>query len=394
VLHYVGNGLEHHENGINNIRAVACLDGLHGSVDGEGGNYLPASAGLKELTLYEEKPLKHLGPIGADVYPVLYDYRQECHTMTGMDTILSEQPYPIKGMIVTGANPALTNPNTTKVIKALKSLELLVVREVFMTETAELADYVLPAATYLERSELHIHGGRQLMGLTQRVVQFPECQDEYDFWHDLAHRLGAGKWFPWESEEELNRWRLEGTGITVEQLTAHPEGIVYEPVRYQKYKESGFKTPSGKFEFVSAYLKRYGYAYLPEYIAPAYLSKPNPDYPYVLITGARHVVYLHGRNRNLDAARSAIPQPEIEIHPEDAKRLGVKTGDTVSVTSTVGSVEVPVTVVHPNYILPGVVQVTHGWSEANINQITHDDINDPIDGFPLAKAVEVRIEKA
>ena len=175
VIHYVGNGLEHHENGINNIRAVACLDGLHGSVDGEGGNFLPASSGLKELTIYEEKPLQHLGHIGAEKYPVLYDFRRECHTMMGMDTILTEKPYPIKGMILTGANPALTNPNTAKVIKALKALELFVVRDIFMTDTAELADYVLPAATYLERSELHTHGGRQLMGLTKRVVQFPDC---------------------------------------------------------------------------------------------------------------------------------------------------------------------------------------------------------------------------
>ena len=191
----------------------------------------------------------------------------------------------------------------------------------------------------------------------------------------------------------MNRWRLDGTGITVEQLAAHPEGIIYEPRRFQKYKEKGFNTPSGKFEFVSEYLRDYGYAYLPEYIPPAYLSKPNPAYPYVPITGARKVVYLHGRNRNLQPARSAVPEPEIEIHPDDAIKLGVKTGDVVSVTSIVGSVEIPVTVVHPNFILPGVVQVTHGWSEANINKITHDSINDPIDGFPLAKSVEVSIEK-
>jgi len=393
VIHYPGNGLEHHENGINNIRAVACLDGLVGSMDEEGGHFMPEGPNLRELTIYEEKPLRYLDPIGADKYPVLYDFRQECHSMMAMDTILTEKPYPLKGMILTGANPALTNPYTNKVVKALKALELFVVREIFMTKTAELADYVLPAATYLERSELHCHAGLQVLGLSQSVVQFPGCQDEYTFWRDLAHRLGAGAWFPWESEDELNRWRLEGTGITAEQLAAHPEGIPYKPKRFHKYKKKGFNTPSRKYEFVSEYLKDYGYAYLPEYTPPTYLSKPNRVYPYVMITGARKVVYLHSRNRNLESARSAIALPEIEIHPDDAVKLGVKTGDTVSVTSTVGSVDVPVTVVHENHILPGVVQVTHGWSEANINKITHDDINDPIDGFPLMKAVEVRIEK-
>jgi anaerobic selenocysteine-containing dehydrogenase len=142
--------------------------------------------------------------------------------MTGMDTLLTEKPYPIKGMILTGANPVLTNPNSDKVEKALQALDLFVVREIFMTETAQLADYILPAATYLERSEIHCHTGLQVMGVTKAVVKFPDCQDEYTFWHDLAHRLGAGEWFPWESETELNQWRLEGTGLTLEQLAAHP----------------------------------------------------------------------------------------------------------------------------------------------------------------------------
>ncbi len=393
VVQYVGNGLEHHENGINNIRAVACLEGLLGSVDEDGGHYLPEGPGLRELTLYKEKPLRHLEPLGADKYPALYDFRKECHSMTLMDTLISEKPYPIKGMILAGANPALTNPNSKKVVEALKSLELFVVREIFMTATAELADYVLPAATYLEHEEIHIHSGLQVIGLTQPIVTYPNCQDDYMFWHDLAIRLGAEEWFPWASEDELVRWRLEGTGFTAEELLAHPEGTVYKPKRFQKYKDGRLNTPSGKFEFVSEYLRNYGYPYLPEYIPPAYIRTPDPEYPYVMITGARKLVYSHARNRNFRRARSATPNPEIEIHPEDAQRLGVKTGDWVRVTSPVGSVDIAVTVTPPGEILPGVVQATHGWREANINLITHDDINDPIDGFPLMKSLEVRIEK-
>jgi anaerobic selenocysteine-containing dehydrogenase len=393
VIHYVGNGLEHHENGINNIRAIACLDGLVGSLDEDGGHFMPEGPGLRKLTIYDEKPLRHLAPIGADRYPVLYDFRQECHSMMVMDTILTEQPYPLKGMILTGANPVLTNPNTNKVVKALSALDLFVVREIFMTETAELADYVLPAASYLERSEIHCHRGLQLIGLTQPVVNHHDFQTEYTFWRELAHRLDAGRWFPWESEDELVRWQLDGTGITVEELHAHPEGVGYKPKRFQKYKEEKFNTPSGKYEFVSNYLKNYGYAYLPEYTPPAYLRKPNPEFPFVMITGARKVVYLHSRNRNIKPTRSAAAHPEIEIHPNDAVKLGVKTGERVRVSSSVGSLDILVNVVKAAYILPGVVQVTHGWREANINLITHDDINDPIDGFPLMKSVAVRIDK-
>ncbi len=390
---YAGNGLEHHQNGINNVRAIACLDGLLGNLDHEGGNFTAERPGFSELTLYNEKPLRHLEPIGADKYPVLYDFRHECHTMTAMDTILTGKPYPLKGMILGGANPALTNPNSQKVIRALKSLDLFVVRELFMSETAELADYILPAASFLEHSELHCHPIHQTMSLSKEIVTFPNCDNEYVFWKKLSARLGVENYFPWENKEALNRWLLKDTGITLENLLEHPEGYQFKPRRFQKYKEEGLPTPSGKFEFGSTYLENYGYPYLPEYTPPTYKSSPNPEYPYVLVTGARKVFYTHGRNRNFKRCRTAIPHPEIEMNPIDAEKIGVTTGDMVTVTSTVGSVDIPVKVVHASNILPGVTQVTHGWKESNINLITHDDRNDPIDGFPLMKSVEVKITR-
>lgn len=393
VVNYVGNGLEHHENGINNIRAVACLDGLLGSLDAKGGNFVSERPKLRKLTLYEELPLLDLEPIGRDKYPVLYDFRQECHTMMAMDTMINGKPYPLKGMILTGANPVLTNPNTNKVIKALKALELFVVRDLFMTETAQLADYILPAASYLERSELFYYPGLQNLGLSKRVKVYPDCQDEYDFWHDLAHRLSVGQYFPWESEEELNEWLLTDTGITVNDLAAHPESLNCMPKHYKKYKSEKLNTPSGKFEFTSDYLADYGYQLLPEYFSPKYLSKPSEDYPFVMITGARKANYLHGRNKTFKTTRTTMQNPEIELHPEDAKELEVETGDIVKVTSSVGSIEIPVKIVKDREIKTRVVQITHGWRKANVNMLTHDDINDPINGFPLMKAVEVRLEK-
>lgn len=389
---YAGNGLEQHENGINNIRAIACLDGLLGNFDHEGGNFSAEKPKFRDLTLYSEKPLRHLGPIGADKYPVLYDVRQECHTMTAMDTLLTEKPYPLKGMILAGANPVLTNPNSGKVIKALKSLEMFVVRELFMTETAELADYVLPAATFLENSEFHCHPIHQTISLSKKIVSFEGCDTEFIFLKKLAEKLGKGEYFPWKDAEELNRWMLQGTGIEYEEVLAHPEGLEYAPRRYQKYKEEGLQTKSRKFEFVSEYLRGYGYSYLPEYVAPTYMRSPNAEYPYVMVTGARKVFYTHGRNRNFKRCITAIPYPEIEIHPSDAETLGIGTGDMVTVTSVVGSVNIPVKVVRNFEILPGVTQVTHGWRESNINLIIPDDRNDPVDGFPLMKAVEVKIE--
>ena len=100
-----------------------------------GGNRFADSLKLNDLTLYDAKPLRHLGPLGADRFPVLYDLRHECHTMTAMGAILEGVPYPLRAMIMTGANPALTNPNTARVREALTALDLLVVRDLFMSET-------------------------------------------------------------------------------------------------------------------------------------------------------------------------------------------------------------------------------------------------------------------
>ncbi len=394
ITNYVGNGIEHYNNGFNNIRAISCLDAVCGSFDSKGGNLLIEDLGSSKLTLHDEIPLEHLEPITADKFPVLYNFRHECNTMTVLNTLITGEPYPIKGLILTAANPIMTNPNSLKVKKALQNLDLLVVRDLFMTESAKLADYVLPAASFLERTELHCHRVFQSVALSKKILSFPNCQDEYQFWHDMAHRLGFGKYFPWQNEAELNKWLLEPTGITVEELDKHPEGIEYKPLRYCKWKKQPIPTSSGKVELASAYLKNLGYPELPEYEPPEYLSNSDLEYPFVLITGARKVLYYHSRLRNIPRFRKAIPGPEVEMHPQDAGKLEVCDGDTVKITSRVGSVEIQVKIMAENEILPGNLQVTHGWKEANINILTHDDILDPVSGYPLLKGVQVKVEKS
>ena len=345
--------------------------------------------------LEDEIPLQGLTRVDNDKYPVLHDFRGETQTIDTMNAILTGDPYPLKGMILTGANPALTNPNSPKVEHALAGLELLVVRELFMTETAELADYILPAASFLERSEVFCHAPSQTVTLTNRAFTIPGVQDEYDFWHDLAHRLGHGEYFPWRDEDEVNAWLLEPTGISVNELASHPEGMTYKPLRYHKWSERPLATPSGKVEFSSEYLQSKGHSEIGEYRPPYYISTPEPDFPFVLISGARKVVYCHSRGRNISRFLDEVPGPRVEIHPDDALRLGVAEGDKVVIRSRCGQAEFPVEVMADNEIMPGYVQATHGWKEAaNINQVTFDDKPDPISGFPTMRGVPVQIERA
>jgi len=395
VANYVGNGLEHHENGVNNIRAVACITGLIGAFDAKGGSCFTESMDTKSLSLYSQIPLRHLDPIGAKEYPILYDIRKECHTMTAMNTFITAKPYPIKGLILTAANPLLTHPNSKKVRKAFECLDLLVVREMFMSETAKLADFILPSASYLEHAEIHFYGLHHMVGISEKVMTLPGVQGEYEFYHSMAQRLDMEDYFPWENAEKLNEWILKPSGMSVEEIKSHPEGFIYKPLQYEKYKidSKEFNTPSGKIEFTSSYLKKMGYEELPEYQSPAYLSNKNDKYPFVLISGARKLKLTHSRYRNQKKFLTTNPAPEMEIHASDAEQLNLKNGEIVKVTSRVGELTIPAKIMTKNEILEGVVQITHGWNNSNVNLLTHDDINDPIDGFPLMKSIAVKIEK-
>ena len=394
IVVFPGIGLEHQENGVNDVRTIACLAALCGALDIQGGFTWPEAMGERKLSLCDEISLRDQKPIGADRFPVLYDYRWECHTMTAMDFMLGNGEYPLKGIIMTAANPAINNPNSKKVAKALSSLELLVVNDLFLTQTARMAHYVFPAATFLERSELHFYPKYQLVALTSKVAEISGVQDEYSLWHDLAHRLGFGQeYFPWENEEQVNRWILEPTGISLEDLKNNPEGLVYKPVRYNKYKTQPFPTRSGKIEFTSPYLKKLNLPEISEYMPPRYLRHPGKDFPLVLNTGARNPLYYHSRYRNISKFLKAFPSAEVEINPVDAEILGIENTERVNVISEIGSVEVRAKIVDKSQILPGFVEIPHGWEDGNVNLVTHDDINDPISGFPLLKAVPVRIEK-
>ena len=394
VAIFPGAGLEHHDNGVNNIRTIAALGCLCGALDTAWGLFWPEEMGGRRLTPADDGAPVKTGPIGSQRFPVFCDRVKEGHTMTAMDHMLGAAAPPLKGLVITAANPAVTNPNTAKVRAALSNLDLLVVNDFFLTPTARLADYVLPAASFLERSELHYHKKHQMVTLTTKIMEIPGVGNEYALWRDLATRLGFGdEFFPWKDETAVNRWILEPTGITLEELQRSPGGLVYKPVRYRKHQSRRLPTPSGKVEFTSAYLKQMGFPEIAEYRPPYHLRKQNVDYPLVLTTGARKSLFYHSRHQNIPRFRTVHPVAEMEIHPEDAADLGILDKETVRVVSAMGSLEIQARIASPSELRKGVVEIYHGWEQWPVNRVTFDAVNDPISGFPLLKGVPVRIEK-
>jgi len=395
ISFYAGTGIEHNENGVNAMRAMVILACLCGTLDTPWGLAWPEKIPLSDLTLPVSDFDPERPPIGAKRFPAFYRYARECHTMTALDHMLGNESYPLKGMIVSAANPAVTHPNVRKVEAAFSSLDLLVVNDFFMTATARLAHYIIPGTTFLERSEVHVNLKFQRVFLTPKVAEIPGVPEEYHLWRDLAHRLGFGETaFPWETEKDVNRFLLEPSGLSLENLASHPEGICYAPLRYGKHHANPLPTESGKVEFASRYLKELGLPEIPEYARPERLTHPPAAYPFLLTTGGRMTLFYHSRHQNIPRFRKVHPAAELEIHPDDAARLGIASGDWVRVISEVGSMVIAARVVHPSELRKGVVEVYHGWEDLRANALTPDAVNDPISGFPLLKGVPVRIEKA
>jgi anaerobic selenocysteine-containing dehydrogenase len=306
-------------------------------------------------------------------------------------------------MLVNGANPAVTWPNSRRVQAGYRRLDFMVVMDLYMTATARLADIVLPAASQFEKDQLIAstapYGADKptwFLSLRNQIVDPGERRSDWWFWKELAHRMGYGAYYPWADEKEGIDYQLEPLGITVADLEANPAGVYYgEPPRYRRYEQEGFRTPTGKVELYSHVLETRGYDPLPHYEEPVESHARAPEtaehYPLILNAGRRVSVYTHSRQRSLPSLRRVEPEPLAEIHPQTAQAYGVADGDWIVVESLRGSLEIKARVTEG--IVPGVVNLVHGWEEANANLLTDHQNCDPILATPSLRAGLCRIKR-
>jgi anaerobic selenocysteine-containing dehydrogenase len=371
------------------------------------GNFL-VPGGLKCVPRWQERSIRLLDNLkedclGADRFPVWWEGAAREHgegqaTML-LDTMLSGKPYPIKAMIVTGANPLSTWPNTEKSARALEKLELLVVMDPVMTQTAERAHIVLPAATFLEKTQMcHFHWeihGMPYVQMRQKAIQVGESWSDAKFWIELAKRMGYAEYFPWKDELEVYDYVMEPMGLTVQGLLEKPEGVFYGEANYGIDEQKGLQTPSGKVEIFSESLESIGDDPLPCYREPPESPLSTPalaqEYPLVLTTGARVPEYFHSQLRGISRLHRLRPEPTAEIHTDTAAKYGIKDKDTIEVQTKRGAIRIKAKVTKD--IVPGAVSINHGWREANVNILTDDDPVDPVAGNPSLKAMLCRVTK-
>jgi len=398
------NSLDQQASGFQNSRVIAILEAITGNIDVPGG-YVRVLASL-HLHPFGLPTMGTTLMLGADKYPISHKIGDriygESQAADWADTVLSEKPYPTKAMLIVGHNPLVTAPNSGKVRQALEKVDLLIVMDVFMTATAEMADIVLPACTFLERTDLGdvlpAYFGPEPWVMLRKPVIRPlwESWPDGKFWLELAKRLGYEKYFPWKDVEEAMDYFMEPSGVTVKNLKEDlPCGLETAPIFYGEYKKRGFHTPSRKVEFYSDELEKLGYDPLPTYCEnpESEISSPElaKEYPLVLTTGARILEYWHSQYRNLPALRRRIPDPVFEVHPETAQRYGVADGEWALVETRRGSIEIKASVTED--IAPNVISIPHGWQEANVNILTDNTPADPVSGYPVLKGLLCRITK-
>lgn len=367
------------------IRLHSILRALTGNLDVRGGellggfnpNYVPESKlGMHEL-LSEKQRAKQLG---SDLHPA-YTYRAQdmladatekvwgyryadivmgCYMANPSATfraMVTGDPYPVKAFFTLGNNTLLSYPNQHQIYKGLMNQDLIVAHEIFMTPTAMLADYILPGDVFSERNHIaDSWSWRTGLSLSQKAVEPPEnCTSTFQFWRDLAHRMGFGNHFPWNSLEEVLDYRLEPSGMTFEEFES--KHFMYaEPPRYKKYEEIGFATPSGKVELKSSVLDELGFDSLPYYREGPAISD---EYPYYVFTGVREDAFFQTGQRQIESLRDRMPTPKVFMHPTDAARQDVEDGDWIRLETATGHVVAKASV--QSSMKEGHLRVPHGW---------------------------------
>lgn len=291
-----------------------------------------------------------------------------CHGPMLYRAMATGQPYPVRAMITLASNPMVTQGNTKVVYKGLKSLDLYVVVDFWMTPCAELADYVLPAACWLERPilwDFNTYSSCMIAGEAALPESIPDEYDhrrDFDFWRGLGIRMGQAEMWPWKTLEECYDEQVKPTGMTHNEYV-NKIRCGYKALKYRKYEQTGFGTPTGKVELYSTILEKLGYDPLPEYheptetrISQAELAK---EYPLTLITGGRVREFYHSEWRQIDSVRKRHPDPLVQIHPGTAAKLGIQEGDWVWIETPRGRVRNKATLF--DGMAPDIVHTEHGW---------------------------------
>jgi formate dehydrogenase major subunit len=392
LMIFWGMGISQHTHGTDNARCLISLCLLTGNIGRPGTGLHPlrgqnnvqgaSDAGLIPMVYPDYQPVRAEGVRRKfeAAWGVSLDPRPGLTVVEIMSGALEGR---IRGMFMMGENPFLSDPNVNKVRKALARLEFLAVQDIFLTETAEFADVILPATSFLEKTGTYTNTDRRVQIGRQALTPPGEARPDWEVLCDLATRLGYPMRYrsPEEVFAEFAALTTSYRGLTYERLGSvgrlwpYPEPVdaPEQPVLFAER----FPTPSGRGKFV------------PCAFAPPW-ELPDAEYPLVLNTG-RLLEHWHTgtMTRRASALDALQPGPFVEVHPDDLARHGVKDGSPVMVRSRRGAIRLPARA--SRAVPPGSIFIAFHFREAAANVLTLDEL-DPYGKIPEFKFCAVRIE--
>ena len=328
-------GMQRVKGGGNAVRAIACLPALTGAWRHRAGGLLLANSG--------NFPVQRAALQRPDLLP-----EREPRTIN-MSTIGSALMQPaseafgphIQALVVYNSNPVAVAPQSGQVIEGFAREDLFtVVLEHFQTDTADYADYILPATTQLEHWDIHsTYGHTDILLNRPAIAPMGESKTNTDIFRALAKRMGFADPCFEEDDETLCRMAFAPTQDMDELFKkgfTHLKSPNGQPLPDAPFAEGAFPSPSGKCEFYSQRLADMGQDGLPDYIANYEVPQSNSEFPLAMISPpARN--FLNSSFVNLQSLRDIETEPVLEMHPEDAQARGIQDGDVIRVFNQRGT---------------------------------------------------------
>ena len=371
-------GMQRHAGGGMAVRAITCLPALTG-------HWRDAAGGVL-LSTGDWYAMNHTALERADLLP---DQPRTINQSALGDALTAAKP-PVRAIYVYNNNPVAVCPDSQKVIRGFLREDLFtVVHEIFLTDTTDYADIVLPATTQLEHYDVHkSYGHLYLLANTPAIAPLGEAKPNSEVFRLLAARMGFEDECLRDSDEDICRQALASAnprmaGIGWDALKAQGWQRLKVPARFAPFAEGNFPTPSGKCEFWSETAQRMGMDPLPVYTPPRESAQSAPQlaqqYPLAFISPpARN--FLNSSFANLPFALKEAGEPYLDIHPGDAAARGIGDGDAVRIFNARGAFRARARV--SERVRPGVVAALSVWWKKlspdgrNANEVTSQAIAD------------------
>jgi formate dehydrogenase major subunit len=301
--------------------------------------------------------------------------------MTISDMMPAIEEGKVRALYVVGENPMVTDPDLHHIEKALKNLDILIVQDIFMTQTAKMAHVVLPGTSFAEKSGTFSNTERRVEVVRQAIQPVGESRPDWQIICDLSTRLGYPMSYnsPEEIFDEMRRLTPSYAGMTYKRLEG--AGLQW-PCPTEDH-------PGTMFLHKDRFSRGKGMLHAIDYKPPA--EEPDADYPMFLTTGRSFVHYHSGTmTRVSPSLNREMRTGYVEISPTDAKNLHIKNGERIKVSSRRGEIQIKAKI--SRRVNRGVVFIPFHFAEAAANMLTNP-VFDPVAKIPEYKACAVKVEK-